>query len=142
TARALLAAAPDCQEPCPAPPRWRTAPCAAARAAGGVFGPWLPAEAFHARCLSRADRKSTILVPFSRTVPIRAPRHPPDRLRHRGDDRPGLAAGGGAQRDRTGRALGPGSAHGEQAAQATGPGRPGGRLPRRARRLPPGASAG
>src|SRR5690606_28577265 len=69
--------------------------------------------------------------------PSHAARHEADRLRHRRPDRPRGASGPGAERGRTGRALGPGTAHREQAAQAAGPGRPGRRPAWRARRLPP-----
>src|SRR5690606_27155018 len=69
----------------------------------------------------------------------RAPRHQAHRLRHRGPDRACRAAGCGAERGRAGRARRAGDAHRRQGAHAAGPGRPGGRLPRRRWRLPAGA---
>src|SRR5690606_23228761 len=69
-----------------------------------------------------------------------APRHQAHRLRHRGADRARRAARCGAQRERTGRTRRPRSADRKQAAQAAGAGRAGGRLPRCARRLSPGAA--
>src|SRR5690606_35793366 len=97
------------------------------------------AEASPAPDLSRAGVKSTILVPIARCR-ADAPRHQAHRLRHRGADRARRAARCGAQRERTGRTRRPRSADREQAAQAAGAGRAGGRLPWRARRLPPGAA--
>src|SRR5690606_21315990 len=79
---------------------------------------------------------STISVLLDR-APLSAARHPPDRLRHRRTDRARRAHPGRAQRSRTGRGLGPGSADRGQGPQAAGAGRAGRGFPRRRRRLPP-----
>src|SRR5690606_5077439 len=85
-------------------------------------------------------RKEYNFGPLSRIVRIHAPGHPPHRLRHRRHDRACRASGRGAERQRPGRTRRAGDPHREQAAQAAGPGRAGGGLPRRARRLPAGAA--
>src|SRR5690554_761271 len=85
--------------------------------------------------LDTTGQKRTISV-LIEGLPADAPRHPPHRLRHRGAHRARRGARTRAERGRAGRARRPGGSHGEQAAEATGPGRPARGLPRRARWIP------